>query len=175
MAWDVDHLNCSSVMVFGVHNSVAPLLPMLKQFLVCSEKVHDCLCHIGFFQNDINANNCLQEIFTLAKNISLRELNFICSAVHIGVWKSCTAIVHVAILLIIWLFWRKSKRWGVGLRTYIFWKKSCKFLVSFFPSVNSRQNKALPMEIPQNCVYPLQIARPKLKTLRYSAWFFYHP
>ena len=48
-------------MVFRIHHSNVPLLSALNQFLVCSDSIYinNCLHHIGFFPNNVNANNSL--------------------------------------------------------------------------------------------------------------------
>ena len=80
----MQHLKCSSVMVFGVNYSNKSLTPSAKSFWSAQKKYpNNRSCHIGFFPNDGNTNRIVYANFyrtTLhkqKKNICLRESNFI--------------------------------------------------------------------------------------------------
>ena len=66
-------LNCSSVMGFGVSHSNFPLLPVLKQFLVCSEKVHkrSFTSRGSFFGNVTEGISVNEKTFALGSQILL--------------------------------------------------------------------------------------------------------
>ena len=66
-------LNCSSVMGFGVSHSNFPLLSVLKQFLVCSEKVHkrSFTSRGSFFGNVTEGISVNEKTFALGSQILL--------------------------------------------------------------------------------------------------------
>ena len=62
-----------------------------------------------------------------------------------------------------------------GLRIYSFENLPGVFIFYFTPG-NSRQNKAQSLDIPQNCVRPFEIPRPKTKTSgNFTLFFLGHP
>ena len=61
-----------------------------------------------------------------------------------------------------WTIAEKKNRGEGGLRTNVF-ENPLEFLGFSFTAGDSKQNKASPVEIPQNCVTPTKILRPKTK------------
>ena len=62
-----------------------------------------------------------------------------------------------------WTIPEKNKQGGGGLRANLF-ETPLEILDFSFTPENSKQNKASPVAIPQNCVTPHEILRPKTKT-----------
>ena len=63
----------------------------------------------------------------------------------------------------------------MGVEDIHFWKKTWNFKVCCFSLRNSRQNKAPPLEVPQNCVKPLGNSKAKNKTQFYMNFFLSPP
>ena len=73
------------------------------------------------------------------------------------------------------LGYSSKKNQLLGGEGTLFWSSPLppwNFSLFYFTPGNFRQNKSLPLEIPQNCVRSFGIPRPKTKTLKKSTLFF---
>ena len=79
-------------------------------------------------------------------------------SVYIVIQKVNVCLIHL-LQIHYWLFQKKNRKGegggGRGLRPYFFLENPLEFFSFHFTSVNSRENKAPPLEIPQNCVRSL--------------------